>query len=97
MDEAKGTNLKAFMYYVLTDGQKKAALLDYAPIPANIQEKALANLDRVPGDDPRPKAAPVTTVKPTVKTTAKPKAATTKKLAKCPKGVKSTKTKPCKP
>jgi phosphate transport system substrate-binding protein len=41
-DPAKATALKHFVAWVLTDGQKKASDLDYAPMPRSILDKALA-------------------------------------------------------
>jgi phosphate transport system substrate-binding protein len=37
--------LKAFIKYVLTDGQTLAPTVDYAPIPADLATKAIAQLD----------------------------------------------------
>ena len=44
-DAAKADALKAFITYVLTDGQKMAADVNYAPLPAELAAKAIAQLD----------------------------------------------------
>jgi phosphate transport system substrate-binding protein len=44
-DAAKGEALKAFIEYVLTDGQTLAPEVNYAPLPAELAAKALAQLD----------------------------------------------------
>jgi phosphate transport system substrate-binding protein len=43
-DADKGKTLVAFMYWALTDGQAEENSLGYAPLPAPVQEKALAEL-----------------------------------------------------
>jgi phosphate transport system substrate-binding protein len=43
-DAAKGALLKAYLNYLLTDGQKTLADLDFAPLPKSIQDKAIAQL-----------------------------------------------------
>jgi phosphate transport system substrate-binding protein len=44
-DAAKADALKAFLKYILTDGQKMAADVNYAPLPAELATKAIAQLD----------------------------------------------------
>lgn len=44
-DKAKGEALKAFLHYILTDGQQIAGDVNYAPLPASLATKALAQLD----------------------------------------------------
>lgn len=44
-DPAKGAALKAFLRFVLTDGQDLAQEVDYARLPASLRDKALAQLD----------------------------------------------------
>ncbi len=46
-DAKKGAGVKAFVEYVLTDGQGQAAELDYARLPASVAEQALAQLVKV--------------------------------------------------
>jgi phosphate transport system substrate-binding protein len=41
-DAAKATALKHFVAWVLTEGQKRANDLDYAPMPQSILDRALA-------------------------------------------------------
>ena len=45
-DAAKGEALKAFIEYILTDGQQLAAEVNFAPLPAGLDEQALAQLDQ---------------------------------------------------
>jgi len=44
-DAAKADALKAFIKYVLTDGQTLAPTVDYAPLPADLATRAIAQLD----------------------------------------------------
>jgi len=44
-DAAKAAALKAFLMYILTDGQDLAAGVNYAPLPAGLDAKAIAQLD----------------------------------------------------
>ncbi len=44
-DAAKGEALKAFLKFILTDGQTLASTVNYAPLPAELATKALAQLD----------------------------------------------------
>jgi phosphate transport system substrate-binding protein len=46
-DGAKGALLKAYLNYLLTDGQKTLADLDFAPLPKSIQDKAVAQLAQI--------------------------------------------------
>lgn len=46
-DKAKGEAVKSFLRYMLTDAQKLAESVDYAPLPATLQQKALAQLDNI--------------------------------------------------
>ncbi len=43
-DQAKADSLKAFLSYLLTDGQKAAAEINFAPLPAELANKALAHV-----------------------------------------------------
>ncbi|MFM2078066.1 MAG: hypothetical protein RJA49_1956, partial [Actinomycetota bacterium] len=44
-DAAKAAALKAFLNYVLTDGQTLASTVNFAPLPADLATKAIAQLD----------------------------------------------------
>jgi phosphate transport system substrate-binding protein len=47
-DAAKGNALKAFLRYVLTDGQGSVAKdNDYAPLSSTLDQKAIAQLDQI--------------------------------------------------
>ena len=46
-DRVKGETIKSFLRYMLTDGQKAAPSIDYAPLSASLAEKALAQLDKI--------------------------------------------------
>jgi phosphate transport system substrate-binding protein len=46
-DKAKADALKAYLKYLVTDGQKLLAGLDYAPLPKSITDKAMAQLDKI--------------------------------------------------
>jgi phosphate transport system substrate-binding protein len=46
-DKAKGTAVKAYFKYMLTDGQKLLAEIDFAPIPKALQDKALTQIEKV--------------------------------------------------
>ncbi len=46
-DPAKAAAIRGFLTYLLTDGQKAAAAIDYAPLPAALQAKALANIAKI--------------------------------------------------
>jgi phosphate transport system substrate-binding protein len=46
-DPAKAEALRGFLTYLLTDGQKAAAAIDFAPLPADLQAKALLNIAKI--------------------------------------------------
>ncbi|MEZ5233375.1 MAG: phosphate ABC transporter substrate-binding protein PstS [Acidimicrobiales bacterium] len=46
-DRAKAEALKAFLRFLLTDGQRLAPEIDYAPLPDELVGQALAQLDRI--------------------------------------------------
>ena len=46
-DAAKGKALKAYFKFLLTDGQALLPQINFAPLPKSIQEKALAQLEKV--------------------------------------------------
>ena len=46
-DPAKGKTLVDFMRWMYTEGQKRAAALDYAPLPPDLAQALLARLDRI--------------------------------------------------
>ncbi len=46
-DKAKGEALKSFLRYLLTDGQKMATDVDFAPLPTSLQQKAIEQIDRI--------------------------------------------------
>jgi len=46
-DKAKGAAVKAYLTYLLTDGQQLLTELDFAPLPRSLQDKAVAQLDRI--------------------------------------------------
>ncbi|MFT3852648.1 MAG: phosphate ABC transporter substrate-binding protein PstS [Ilumatobacteraceae bacterium] len=46
-DAAHAALVKAYLKYLLTDGQDLLGDLDYAPLPASIQTKAVAQLDQI--------------------------------------------------
>ena len=46
-DPTKATLVKAFVRYVLTDGQALAKEVNFAALPSSLQQKALAQLDKV--------------------------------------------------
>ena len=46
-DKAKGEALKAYLKYLVKDGQKFLGELDYAPLPASLQDKAVKQLEKV--------------------------------------------------
>lgn len=46
-DKAKGAAVKAYFKYMLTDGQKLLPEIDFAPIPKSLQDKGLAQLEKV--------------------------------------------------
>jgi phosphate transport system substrate-binding protein len=46
-DKAKGAAVKAYLQYLLTDGQAMLPELDFAPLPASLTGKAIAQLDKI--------------------------------------------------
>ena len=46
-DKAKGTALKAYLKYLLTDGQKMLTDLDFAPLSKGLATRAVKQLDRI--------------------------------------------------
>jgi len=46
-DAAKAEAIRGFLTYLLTDAQKTASGIDYAPLPAALQTKALANIAKI--------------------------------------------------
>jgi phosphate transport system substrate-binding protein len=46
-DKAKGAAVKAYLKFLLTDGQKNLKDLDYAPLPKGLREKAVKQLDKI--------------------------------------------------
>lgn len=46
-DRAKGNALKAYFKYLVTDAQKLLPEIDFAPIPKSLQDKALAQIEKV--------------------------------------------------
>ena len=46
-DAAKAEALRGFLTYLLTDGQKAASAIDFAPLPADLQAKALLNIAKI--------------------------------------------------
>lgn len=46
-ERATGDALKSFLRYLLTDAQALAEDVDYAPLPANVQQRALAQVEAI--------------------------------------------------
>jgi phosphate transport system substrate-binding protein len=46
-DPAKGQKLVQFLKWAYTDGEKLAAALDYAPLPAAVQQRALDRVNSI--------------------------------------------------
>ena len=46
-DPAKAEALRGFLTYLLTDGQKAGVGIDFAPLPADLQAKALLNIAKI--------------------------------------------------
>ncbi|MDQ4134496.1 MAG: phosphate ABC transporter substrate-binding protein PstS [Actinomycetota bacterium] len=46
-DKAKGEALKSFLRYLLGEGQKLAAFVDYAALPSSLQQQAQARVDSI--------------------------------------------------
>jgi phosphate transport system substrate-binding protein len=47
LDKAKGATLKAYIKYLVSDGQKFLKELDFAPLPASLRDKAIKQLDKI--------------------------------------------------
>ncbi|MEJ7599738.1 MAG: phosphate ABC transporter substrate-binding protein PstS [Kofleriaceae bacterium] len=45
--KAKGNAVKAYFKFMVTDAQKLLAEVDFAPIPKSLQDKALAQIDKI--------------------------------------------------
>jgi phosphate transport system substrate-binding protein len=48
-DAKKGEAVKAFLNWLLTDGQQYAASVNYAKLPTQLQQKATAQIDKITG------------------------------------------------
>ena len=46
-DPAKGRKLVEFLRWAYSEGEKMAAALDYAPLPANVQDRVLARVNSI--------------------------------------------------
>jgi phosphate transport system substrate-binding protein len=46
-DRAKGDALKAYLTFLIKDGQKLLTEIDYAPLPKTLQDKAVKQLERI--------------------------------------------------
>jgi phosphate transport system substrate-binding protein len=46
-DKAKGTAVKSYFKFMLTDGQALLAEIDFAPVPKSLQDKALAKIEKI--------------------------------------------------
>jgi phosphate transport system substrate-binding protein len=46
-DKEKALLLKEFLRYILTDGQKLAPTIDFAPLPSELATKAIAQLEKI--------------------------------------------------
>jgi phosphate transport system substrate-binding protein len=46
-DAAKAETLRGFLTYLLTDGQDMAKSINFAPLPAELQAKAMANIAKI--------------------------------------------------
>jgi phosphate transport system substrate-binding protein len=46
-DKAKGTAIKSYVKYLITDGQKFLKELDFAPLPKSLQDRAVKQLDKI--------------------------------------------------
>jgi phosphate transport system substrate-binding protein len=58
MDKAKGDVLRTFLTHAVTACQKGAAKVGYAPLPQNLVNLSLKNIDKInPGSSPVPTAA----------------------------------------
>ena len=48
-DATKAQAIRGWLTYLLTDAQELAADVDFAPLPADLQAKALAQVDKIQG------------------------------------------------
>ena len=46
-DAAKGKRIADFLRWAMTDGQKEATALDYAPLPASLATRLLTRIDSI--------------------------------------------------
>jgi phosphate transport system substrate-binding protein len=46
-DHAKGTALRSYIKFLVTDGQAQLKALDFAPLPKGLADKAVAQLDKI--------------------------------------------------
>jgi phosphate transport system substrate-binding protein len=46
-DHAKGEALKAYLKFLVKDGQKLLGEIDYAPLPKSLQDRAIKQLDKI--------------------------------------------------
>jgi phosphate transport system substrate-binding protein len=46
-DRAKGDALKAYVTYLVKDGQSLLSGIDYAPLPKSLQDKAIKQVDKI--------------------------------------------------
>ena len=46
-DKAKGAAVKTYLKFLLTDGQALLAAIDFAPVPKALQDKALAQIEKI--------------------------------------------------
>jgi phosphate transport system substrate-binding protein len=46
-DRAKAQALQSFLRYTLGEGQRLAASIDYAPLPAALQQQAVTQVDAI--------------------------------------------------
>jgi phosphate transport system substrate-binding protein len=46
-DKTKGAAVKAYLKYAVTDGQKLTSEIDFAPLPKALQDKAIAQVEKI--------------------------------------------------
>jgi phosphate transport system substrate-binding protein len=46
-DKTKGSAVKSYLKYLVTDGQKLLAEIDFAPLPKSLQDKAIAQVEKI--------------------------------------------------
>jgi phosphate transport system substrate-binding protein len=46
-DHAKGSALKAYLKYLVSDGQRQLKPLDFAPLPRSLADRAVAQIDKI--------------------------------------------------